>query len=79
MTNGDLFQGAIALITGANKGIGYEIARGLGARKIVVLIGARDDSRGQAAAAKLKGAWESRLRAAIASSAFGKHSAVLHE
>jgi len=53
MTNGDLFQGAIALITGANKGIGYEIARGLGARKIVVLIGARDEARGQAAAAKL--------------------------
>ena len=55
MTNGDLFQGAIALITGANKGIGYEIARGLGAKKIVVLIGARDEARGQAAAAKLKG------------------------
>jgi NAD(P)-dependent dehydrogenase (short-subunit alcohol dehydrogenase family) len=54
MTNGDLFEGAIALITGANKGIGYEIARGLGARRIVVLIGARDEARGQAAAAKLK-------------------------
>jgi NAD(P)-dependent dehydrogenase (short-subunit alcohol dehydrogenase family) len=54
MTNGDVFQGTIALITGANKGIGYEIARGLGAKKIVVLIGARDGSRGQAAAAKLK-------------------------
>lgn len=55
MTNGDLFEGAIALITGANKGIGYEIARGLGARKIVVLIGARDEVRGRAAEAKLKG------------------------
>ena len=55
MNNGDLFQGAIALITGANKGIGYEIARGLGARKIVVLIGARDEARGQAATTKLKG------------------------
>ncbi|HEX4137015.1 MAG TPA: SDR family oxidoreductase [Bryobacteraceae bacterium] len=54
MANEDLFQGAIALITGANKGIGFEIARGLGAKKIVVLIGARDESRGQAAAAKLK-------------------------
>ena len=54
MNKGDLFQGAITLITGANKGIGYEIARGLGARKIVVLIGARDEARGQAAAAKLK-------------------------
>jgi NAD(P)-dependent dehydrogenase (short-subunit alcohol dehydrogenase family) len=54
MTNGDLFQGAIALVTGANKGIGYEIARGLGARKLVVLVGARDEGRGHAAAAKLK-------------------------
>jgi NAD(P)-dependent dehydrogenase (short-subunit alcohol dehydrogenase family) len=55
MSNGDLFQGAVALITGGNKGIGYETARGLGTRKIVVLIGARDEARGQAAADKLKG------------------------
>ncbi len=55
MSNGDLFQGAVALITGANKGIGFEIARGLGARKIVVLVGARDEGRGKAAADKLKG------------------------
>jgi NAD(P)-dependent dehydrogenase (short-subunit alcohol dehydrogenase family) len=49
-----LFEGDIALISGANKGIGYEIARGLGAKKITVLVGARDEARGQAAAAKLK-------------------------
>ena len=55
MDNGNLFQGAVALITGANKGIGFEIARGLGARKIVVLVGARDEGRGKAAADKLKG------------------------
>jgi NAD(P)-dependent dehydrogenase (short-subunit alcohol dehydrogenase family) len=48
------FQGDIALISGANKGIGYEIARGLGAQKITVLVGARDDARGQAAVAKLQ-------------------------
>jgi NAD(P)-dependent dehydrogenase (short-subunit alcohol dehydrogenase family) len=48
------FQGDIALISGANKGIGYEIARGLAAKKITVLLGARDEARGQAAAAKLK-------------------------
>jgi NAD(P)-dependent dehydrogenase (short-subunit alcohol dehydrogenase family) len=54
MTSENPFQGAIALITGANKGIGFEIARGLGAKKIVVLIGARDEARGNAAAAKLK-------------------------
>lgn len=54
MENVELFQGDIALISGANKGIGYEIARGLGAKKITVLIGARDESRGQAAAGKLR-------------------------
>ena len=47
MASEDLFEGAIALITGANKGIGFEIARGLGAKKILVLIGARDEARGK--------------------------------
>jgi NAD(P)-dependent dehydrogenase (short-subunit alcohol dehydrogenase family) len=50
----ELFNGDIALISGANKGIGYETARGLGAKKITVLVGARDEARGQAAVAKLK-------------------------
>src|SRR5208337_3490435 len=54
MANAELFQGDIALISGANKGIGYEIARGLGAKKITVLVGARDEARGQTAADKLK-------------------------
>jgi NAD(P)-dependent dehydrogenase (short-subunit alcohol dehydrogenase family) len=49
MANVELFQGDIALISGANKGIGFEIARGLGAKKIKVLVGARDRARGQAA------------------------------
>lgn len=48
------FQGDIALITGANKGIGFEIAHGLGAKKITVLVGARDEARGKAAADELK-------------------------
>ena len=39
--------GRIALITGANKGIGYEIARQLGERGYVVLVGARDDVSGK--------------------------------
>jgi NAD(P)-dependent dehydrogenase (short-subunit alcohol dehydrogenase family) len=54
MANVELFQGDIALISGANKGIGYEIARGLGAKQIQVLVGARDEARGQAAVEKLK-------------------------
>jgi NAD(P)-dependent dehydrogenase (short-subunit alcohol dehydrogenase family) len=52
--NAELFQGDVALISGANKGIGYEIARGLGAKKIKVLVGARDEARGQTAVEKLK-------------------------
>jgi len=44
----------IALITGANKGIGKEIARQLGAQGLTVLIGARDTGRGAEAAAELK-------------------------
>ena len=43
----------IALITGANKGIGKEIARQLGALGMTVLIGARDKVRGEEAAAEL--------------------------
>lgn len=43
-----------ALITGANKGIGYETARILGARGMTVLVGARDADLGRAATDKLK-------------------------
>ena len=45
----------IALITGANKGIGFETARQLGAQGFTVLIGARDKSRGAEAETKLRG------------------------
>lgn len=44
----------IALVTGANKGIGYETARQLGAEGVTVLLGARDPGRGEAAAAALR-------------------------
>ncbi len=45
----------VALITGANKGIGLEIARQLGHQGITVVIGSRDPQKGQAAAETLKG------------------------
>ncbi|WP_409239878.1 SDR family oxidoreductase [Streptomyces sp. PA5.6] len=43
----------IALVTGANKGIGQETARQLGERGAVVLVGARDEVRGKQASAVL--------------------------
>ena len=53
MAEQQIFPNPIALVTGANKGIGFEIARGLGAKVSVVLIGSRDDNRGKKAAAQL--------------------------
>jgi len=46
----------IALVTGANKGIGYEIAAGLGALGWSVGVGARDEARREAAVEKLRAA-----------------------
>jgi NAD(P)-dependent dehydrogenase (short-subunit alcohol dehydrogenase family) len=44
----------IALVTGANKGIGFETARQLGARGATVLAGARDEARGMQAERALR-------------------------
>jgi NAD(P)-dependent dehydrogenase (short-subunit alcohol dehydrogenase family) len=43
----------IALVTGANKGIGLEIARQLAQSGVKVFVGSRDEARGRAAAVQL--------------------------
>jgi NAD(P)-dependent dehydrogenase (short-subunit alcohol dehydrogenase family) len=44
----------IALITGANKGLGFEMARQLGRAGVTVVLAARDPQKGEAAAEKLR-------------------------
>ena len=43
-------QDKVAFITGANKGIGLETARGLGRLGIAVVIDSRDEAKGREAA-----------------------------
>ncbi|KAJ1702141.1 hypothetical protein LUZ63_001920 [Rhynchospora breviuscula] len=47
-------QNRIAIVTGANKGIGLEISRQLSENGILVVLTARDEVRGQAAVKKLQ-------------------------
>jgi len=55
MSQNGSWKGAVALVTGANKGIGFEIARGLGEQGAIVLLGCRDQTLGETAAATLRG------------------------
>lgn len=48
------FHGRTALVSGANKGIGLEIARGLGRLGLTVGVGSRDAERGAKAIAELE-------------------------
>jgi NAD(P)-dependent dehydrogenase (short-subunit alcohol dehydrogenase family) len=45
----------VALITGANKGLGFEMARQLAQAGVTVILAARDSQKGEAAAQKLQG------------------------
>ena len=47
-------QQRIALVTGANKGIGFEVARDLARKGFHVFLGARNEKAGEAAAEKLR-------------------------
>ncbi len=48
--------GRLAVVTGANAGLGYEIARGLGAAGARVVLACRSEQRGEAAAVRLRSA-----------------------
>ncbi|HVY25802.1 MAG TPA: SDR family oxidoreductase [Polyangiaceae bacterium] len=50
-----MHQQKVALVTGANKGIGHAIACELAARGLTVLVGARDAALGEAAAKRIAG------------------------
>ena len=52
--NNKTMETKIALITGGNKGIGFEVCRELGKKGYTIILTARNEKRGQAATNKLK-------------------------
>jgi NAD(P)-dependent dehydrogenase (short-subunit alcohol dehydrogenase family) len=69
----------VALITGANKGIGLETARQLGKLGITVLIGSRDLARGEAAAKVLTSEGIDARAIKLDVSEYADHKAVAEE
>jgi NAD(P)-dependent dehydrogenase (short-subunit alcohol dehydrogenase family) len=53
VTDTDRTRDRVALVTGANKGIGFATAAGLGRLGVTVLVGARDEDRGKDAVSRL--------------------------
>src|SRR5271168_3535876 len=53
--DGEVVMSKIALVTGANKGIGFETVRQLAKAGVHVILTARDAAKGAAAVQKLKG------------------------
>ncbi|MBQ1090025.1 SDR family oxidoreductase [Streptomyces sp. B93] len=52
-SGGDVRELPVAVVTGANRGIGHEVARQLARRGHRVVLGSRDLAKGQAAAARI--------------------------
>ncbi|MEW6636742.1 MAG: SDR family oxidoreductase [Actinomycetota bacterium] len=48
-------NGRVALVSGGNRGLGFEVCRQLADRGLTVILGARDEERGRRAAEKLGG------------------------
>jgi NAD(P)-dependent dehydrogenase (short-subunit alcohol dehydrogenase family) len=49
--------GKIAIVTGANSGIGYEVARALARKEATVILACRDKGRGKAAVRQIAQAY----------------------